>query len=59
MPGVYSVYNLYFPTVLVAAGMLAAIIVWEVPGTEDWIGFAFAITGVVLALTSIVVPLLL
>ena len=56
MPGVY---DLYFPIVLVVAGMLAAIMVWAVPGTEDWIGFAFAIAGVVLALTSIVASLLL
>jgi hypothetical protein len=58
MPSAYSIYDVYFLIVLVAAGMIAAITVWAVPGTDDWIGFAFAIAGVVLALTSIVVAFL-
>jgi hypothetical protein len=49
-----SLFSLYFPTVLVAAGMIAALIVWAVLGTDDLIGFAFAIAGVVLAMAGIV-----
>ena len=54
-----SLFSLYFPTVLVAAGMIAALIVWAVPGTDDLIGFAFAIAGVALALAGIFVSRLL
>ena len=52
-----SLFSLYFPTVLIAAGMIAALIVWAVPGTDDRIGFAFAIAGVALALATVVVNL--
>jgi hypothetical protein len=52
-----SVYSLYFPMVLVAAGMVAVLIVWAFPGTDDWIGFALAIAGVALALATVVTNL--
>ena len=50
-------YSAYLPLVLVAAGLIAALIVWVFPGTDDRIGFAFAIAGVVLALVGIVLGL--
>jgi hypothetical protein len=47
-------YSLYLPFVLAIAGIIAALVVWAFPGTDNWIGFAFAIAGVVLALAGIV-----
>jgi hypothetical protein len=46
--------GLYIPLVLAFAGVVAALIVWVVPETDERIGFALAIAGVVLALSSIV-----
>ena len=48
-------YSLYLPFVLAIAGIIAALVVWAFPGTDNWIGFAFAIAGVVLALAGIVI----
>ena len=49
--------GLYIPLMMAFAGIGAALIVWAVPGTDDLIGFAFAIAGVALALATIVVNL--
>jgi hypothetical protein len=48
-------YTLYYPLLLVVAGLVAALMVWAFPGTDDRIGFALAIAGVALALVSIIV----
>jgi hypothetical protein len=49
-------YTLYYPLLLVVAGLAAAlIIVWAFPGTDERIGFALAIAGVALALVSMIV----
>jgi hypothetical protein len=52
-------YSLYLLFALAIAGITAALIVWAFPGTNDLIGFLFAIAGVVLALAGIVLSLLL
>ena len=49
--------GLYIPVMMAFAGIVAALIVWTVPETDDLIGFAFAIAGVALALAGIVLNL--
>ena len=49
--------GLYLPLVLALAGIVAALTVWAFPGTDDRIGFAFAIAGVALALAMLLIPL--
>jgi hypothetical protein len=48
-------YTPYYPLLLVVAGLVAALMVWALPGTDDRIGFALAIAGVALALVSMIV----
>jgi hypothetical protein len=54
MPDVYSPD---FPLLLLAAGVIAALIVWALPRKDEWIGFVFITAAVMLVLASMILAL--
>jgi hypothetical protein len=49
-------YGLHF-LLIVATGMIAALIVWALPRNDEWIGFVFVTAGLALLTASLILAL--